>query len=54
MICGRNAGNGQRLAGEFDKLGCRTRFVSADLAKVADCQSVVARLANISAASITW
>ena len=41
VICGRNAGNGQRLAGEFDKLGCRTRFVSADLAKVADCQSVV-------------
>jgi NAD(P)-dependent dehydrogenase (short-subunit alcohol dehydrogenase family) len=41
VICGRNAANGARLAGEFDQLGCRTRFVQADLANLADCRAVV-------------
>ena len=41
VICGRNAANGQRLATEFGKLGCRTEFVVADLARVEDCRAVV-------------
>ncbi|HVC96057.1 MAG TPA: SDR family oxidoreductase [Pirellulales bacterium] len=41
VICGRNAENGRRLADEFTHLGCRTEYVSADLAKVEDCHKVV-------------
>ncbi len=41
VICGRNAENGRRLSGEFTRLGCRTEFVSADLARVDDCHKVV-------------
>ena len=41
VICGRNIDNGRRLAGELTGLGCRTEFVSADLARVEDCQRVV-------------
>ncbi|HVU89869.1 MAG TPA: SDR family oxidoreductase [Pirellulales bacterium] len=41
VICGRNAANGKRLADEFGQLGCRTQFVPADLAQVADCRAVV-------------
>ena len=41
VICGRNAANGARLASEFGKLGCRTEFVAADLARVEDCRAVV-------------
>src|SRR5258708_6272780 len=41
VICGRNAENGRRLAAELGKEGCRTEFVSADLACVEDCRNVV-------------
>lgn len=41
VICGRNAGSGQRLAGELASLGCRTEFVTADLSRVEDCRRVV-------------
>ncbi len=41
VICGRNSENGRRLAAEFGKEGCRTEFVSADLARVEDCRKVV-------------
>ncbi len=41
VICGRNSANGQRLALEFGKLGCRTEFVAADLSRVDDCRAVV-------------
>jgi len=41
VICGRNAENGRRLVDEFTRLGCRTEFVSADLARVDDCHKVV-------------
>jgi NAD(P)-dependent dehydrogenase (short-subunit alcohol dehydrogenase family) len=42
VICGRSAEGGQRLAGEYQKSGCTTEFVVADLSKVDDCRSVVA------------
>ena len=42
VICGRNAANGARVAAEIEATGCPTLFVSADLAKVADCRAVVA------------
>ncbi|MBI2824689.1 MAG: SDR family oxidoreductase [Planctomycetia bacterium] len=41
VICGRNADNGRRLAGELTGLGCRTEFVAADLTRVDDCRGVV-------------
>ena len=41
VICGRNAANGRRLAEEFTGLGCQTRFVEADLARVEDCRRIV-------------
>jgi NAD(P)-dependent dehydrogenase (short-subunit alcohol dehydrogenase family) len=41
VICGRTATNGERLARELSALGCRTEFVQADLAVVADCRRVV-------------
>ncbi len=41
VICGRNADNGRRLAGEFADRGCRTEFVAADLTRVEDCQNVI-------------
>ena len=41
VICGRNAGNGQRLARELAGQGCATEFVTADLARVEDCQGVI-------------
>jgi NAD(P)-dependent dehydrogenase (short-subunit alcohol dehydrogenase family) len=40
VICGRSAENGERLAGEFTALGCRTQFVRADLASVEDCRRI--------------
>jgi len=40
VLCGRNAANGERLAGEFAARGCRTEFVRADLAAVEDCRRV--------------
>ena len=42
VICGRNATNGKRVAKEISEAGCPTVFVSADLAKVADCRKIVA------------
>jgi NAD(P)-dependent dehydrogenase (short-subunit alcohol dehydrogenase family) len=41
VICGRNAGNGARVAKEISAAGCPAVFVNADLAKVADCRNVV-------------
>jgi NAD(P)-dependent dehydrogenase (short-subunit alcohol dehydrogenase family) len=42
MICGRNSANGARIAEDISATGCPTYFVTADLAKVADCRKVVA------------
>ena len=41
VICGRNVDRGSRLAKELTSLGCRTEFVSADLARAEDCQRVI-------------
>src|SRR5476651_2656486 len=41
VICGRNAGNGERVAKEISSTGCPTYFVTANLAKVADCRRVI-------------
>jgi NAD(P)-dependent dehydrogenase (short-subunit alcohol dehydrogenase family) len=41
VICGRNAENGQRLAGELSAGGCRAEFVRADLAVLDDCRRVI-------------
>src|SRR5262245_1877923 len=41
VVCGRNAANGRRLAGEFGERGCKTEFVAADLARVEDCRNVI-------------
>ena len=41
VICGRNAENGARVASEISATGCPTGFVRADLARVADCRSVI-------------
>lgn len=41
VICGRNADNGRRLAREFTEEGCRTEFVTADLARVEDCRKII-------------
>jgi NAD(P)-dependent dehydrogenase (short-subunit alcohol dehydrogenase family) len=40
VICGRNAENGRRLSGELTAIGCRTEYVAADLAQVANCRKV--------------
>jgi NAD(P)-dependent dehydrogenase (short-subunit alcohol dehydrogenase family) len=42
VICGRNRGNGERVASEIAAAGCPTVFVQADLTNVADCRKVVA------------
>ena len=41
VICGRNTENGNRLAKEFNQLGCKTVYVEADLSKVDDCYKIV-------------
>jgi NAD(P)-dependent dehydrogenase (short-subunit alcohol dehydrogenase family) len=41
VLCGRNAGNGRRLAAEFCDRGCKTEFVAADLSRVEDCRNVI-------------
>jgi NAD(P)-dependent dehydrogenase (short-subunit alcohol dehydrogenase family) len=41
VVCGRNAGNGRRLAAELGERGCKTEFVSADLSRVEDCRNVI-------------
>ena len=43
VICGRNAANGERVAEEISATGCPTHFVTADLAKVAECRKVIGR-----------
>jgi NAD(P)-dependent dehydrogenase (short-subunit alcohol dehydrogenase family) len=42
VICGRNADHGRRLADELSNRDCRTEYVPADLARVEDCQKVIA------------
>jgi NAD(P)-dependent dehydrogenase (short-subunit alcohol dehydrogenase family) len=42
VICGRNGGNGERVAEEISATGCPTFFVKADRAKVADGRAVIA------------
>ena len=42
VICGRNAENGKRVAGELSKSGCRVEYVSADLADLAATRAVTA------------
>jgi NAD(P)-dependent dehydrogenase (short-subunit alcohol dehydrogenase family) len=43
VICGRNAGNGERVAREISDGGCPAHFVRANLAEVADCRAVIAQ-----------
>ncbi len=47
VLCGRNAANGLRLAGEFTDRGCPTEFVAGDLARVEDCQNIVATASRV-------
>lgn len=47
VICGRNSENGRRLAGEFTSRGCRTEYVAADLARLDDCQKVIATARDV-------
>jgi NAD(P)-dependent dehydrogenase (short-subunit alcohol dehydrogenase family) len=42
VICGRNRERGKAIAEELSGTGCRTRYVEADLARVEDCQNVIA------------
>ena len=42
VICGRNAKNGDAVAEDIGRKGCRTVFQRADLGSVADCRAVVA------------
>jgi NAD(P)-dependent dehydrogenase (short-subunit alcohol dehydrogenase family) len=44
VTCGRNRENGERVASDISAVGCPTVFVQADLAKVADCRKVVAKV----------
>jgi NAD(P)-dependent dehydrogenase (short-subunit alcohol dehydrogenase family) len=41
VLCGRNAANGRRLAGEFSERGCKTEFVAADLSRVEESRNVI-------------
>ena len=41
VICVRNSERCTRLAGDFTALGCRTEFVTADLANLHDCATVI-------------
>jgi NAD(P)-dependent dehydrogenase (short-subunit alcohol dehydrogenase family) len=43
VICGRNAARGEAVAREITAQGCRTEFVTADLASVEDTRQVAAR-----------
>jgi NAD(P)-dependent dehydrogenase (short-subunit alcohol dehydrogenase family) len=43
VICGRDDKRGERVASDISSAGCPTVFVKADLAKVADCRSVIAK-----------
>lgn len=42
VICGRNRENGARVAGALNAAGCRTRYVEADLANLAEVRAVMA------------
>lgn len=42
VICGRNSDKGSKVAASLSASGCKTVFVQADLAKVADCRAVIA------------
>src|SRR6266850_291082 len=42
VICGRDADKGRAVAKRLGARGCRTEFVQADLAALADCRKVVA------------
>lgn len=42
VICGRSAEKGEAVAASITASGCKTVFVQADLAKVADCRAVIA------------
>jgi len=43
VICGRNAERGQAVARDLTGQGCRTEFVSADLASMEDTRRIVAK-----------
>ena len=42
VICGRNKAKGETVAADLTKGGCKTLYVEADLAKLADCRAVIA------------
>jgi NAD(P)-dependent dehydrogenase (short-subunit alcohol dehydrogenase family) len=42
VICGRNRANGERVRSALEAKGTKTVYVPADLAKVEDCQAVIA------------
>jgi NAD(P)-dependent dehydrogenase (short-subunit alcohol dehydrogenase family) len=42
VICGRDADKGRAVAKRLGARGCKTEFVQADLAALADCRKVVA------------
>ncbi len=42
VICGRNAGNGEKVAASISASGCKTVFVQADLSKIAEARNVIA------------
>jgi NAD(P)-dependent dehydrogenase (short-subunit alcohol dehydrogenase family) len=46
VICGRNRGNGQRVKSALEKKGAKAVYVEADLARVEDCQAVIAAADN--------
>lgn len=54
VICGRNAGRAEGVARELTALGCRTRFVQADLVDIDDCARVAKTRAATPTASIFW
>jgi len=41
IICGRDKANGERIASELSRNGCRTVFIEADLSDVEACRSVI-------------
>ncbi len=41
VICGLDNDNGERIASELSKNGCRTVFVEADLSDVEACRSII-------------
>ena len=41
IICGRDKTNGERIASELSRNGCRTVFIEAALSDVEACRSVI-------------